>query len=934
MLQAFQEELDATVERKSRNERRFEGSIAHFVGVLSLMVLDLSLINAMVEFGILEVLLENASTNVMGVMALAVILDEVDMVDDGEESFASTGHFRPGEVRADCIETMRKMGVMSAAEMERHPTVSASIATGLHFLATLSFTMKQRIIAGELVPVLFHGMESSSGAMSKTRFQSSLAMQAMLDADGLDWSAHPGQWQELQDRVASSVPTEAQGLDLPAGWSVATSATSGDRYFFHEASGKTQWHPPSDGEQQRQDLTVAAEPRSEGEGDRVGAGVGALDVTELHDDKGLPDGWEAMKSQTEGDIYYRNLLTGETTWEFPSTVAESRQPEQEDLDNAEEHEEVHDDWLKEMGAHPNQPKARGTPARPIAGDGLTGLHAEHAEEESSSAEEEDDAAAQMAEQEMLRARRALQGSQETQSDSSNLVAGEPRRARREIGLERNTMQTPSSSLEPEPEPGPEPEPAPEPEPGNTESAKWREAAMVDKELVRARKKFNQLDGDGNGCLAGDELAELARWVFDSFHPDGQALTEAQQEAEVEKLLRRLDENGDGVLQFEEFAEWFRKTCGGISRHRKNLAVQSGRQASSKVSAEYVRQQEEAQREWEEKQRRKEQQEAERQQMEQQQYLQKEEELHDRQEEVVHADDESSSAEEEDDAAAQMAEQEMLRARRALQGSQETQSDSSNLVAGEPRRARREIGLERNTMQTPSSSLEPEPEPGPEPEPAPEPEPGNTESAKWREAAMVDKELVRARKKFNQLDGDGNGCLAGDELAELARWVFDSFHPDGQALTEAQQEAEVEKLLRRLDENGDGVLQFEEFAEWFRKTCGGISRHRKNLAVQSGRQASSSEAVGRLDHSAGSASLALALRTSHHRHTSHHRPVMVSPDLKGLNLRQALMASGSTDAAAAGSGRQLHQLRSSSGAGVPSPDDFEEVSTSTTRHGAS
>lgn len=47
-----------------------------------------------------------------------------------------------------------------------------------------------------------------------------------------------------------------------------------------------------------------------------------------------------------------------------------------------------------------------------------------------------------------------------------------------------------------------------------------------KQLERARKKFLQMDADGNGVLNGDELNKLALWVFDSFHPGGEPIDEA------------------------------------------------------------------------------------------------------------------------------------------------------------------------------------------------------------------------------------------------------------------------------------------------------------------------------------------------------------------------------------------------------------------------
>ena len=90
---------------------------------------------------------------------------------------------------------------------------------------------------------------------------------------------------------------------------------------------------------------------------------------------------------------------------------------------------------------------------------------------------------------------------------------------------------------------------------------------MDKALVRARKKFDQLDEDSSGLLEGDELLRLAEWLWSSFHPGGKALSVPEQEAETRKLLRRLDEDGDGCMSFGEFCDWFKRTCAGIEKLR-------------------------------------------------------------------------------------------------------------------------------------------------------------------------------------------------------------------------------------------------------------------------------------------------------------------------------------------------------------------------------
>ena len=47
------------------------------------------------------------------------------------------------------------------------------------------------------------------------------------------------------------------------------------------------------------------------------------------------------------------------------------------------------------------------------------------------------------------------------------------------------------------------------------------AGAVDKKaLERIRRKFDQMDEDGNGVLEGDEIRQLAPWVLSAFKPDG------------------------------------------------------------------------------------------------------------------------------------------------------------------------------------------------------------------------------------------------------------------------------------------------------------------------------------------------------------------------------------------------------------------------------
>ena len=68
-------------------------------------------------------------------------------------------------------------------------------------------------------------------------------------------------------------------------------------------------------------------------------------------------------------------------------------------------------------------------------------------------------------------------------------------------------------------------------------------------LVKAQKKFDQLDARWQWCYWRERsLLELAEWVWSSFHPGGEALSEEEKAAESSKLLGRLDANGDGACR--------------------------------------------------------------------------------------------------------------------------------------------------------------------------------------------------------------------------------------------------------------------------------------------------------------------------------------------------------------------------------------------------
>ena len=89
---------------------------------------------------------------------------------------------------------------------------------------------------------------------------------------------------------------------------------------------------------------------------------------------------------------------------------------------------------------------------------------------------------------------------------------------------------------------------------------------AERRLVRARKKFTNLDKDNSGSLEGDEIKNLALWVFSSFRSPGSSkrMTEDDKSAAVTRLLEEADTNKDGKVDFDEFASWYIMTCEEIA----------------------------------------------------------------------------------------------------------------------------------------------------------------------------------------------------------------------------------------------------------------------------------------------------------------------------------------------------------------------------------
>jgi hypothetical protein len=86
-------------------------------------------------------------------------------------------------------------------------------------------------------------------------------------------------------------------------------------------------------------------------------------------------------------------------------------------------------------------------------------------------------------------------------------------------------------------------------------------------LKAAEAKFDELDGAGNsnGFLDGDEISELAEWVWESFHPGGKPIDEAKRAELKAKLTQRVSDAPNGQISFDAFEQWFRKVSEGMRK---------------------------------------------------------------------------------------------------------------------------------------------------------------------------------------------------------------------------------------------------------------------------------------------------------------------------------------------------------------------------------
>jgi len=250
---------------------------------------------------------------------------------------------------------------------------------------------------------------------------------------------------------------------------------------------------------------------------------------------------------------------------------------------------------------------------------------------------------------------------------------------------------------------------------NTEIEMQVEVSMLSS---RAEKKWNQLDTDRNGFLEGKEVAELAEWVWSSYRP-GKAISEKETEQETIKLLRRCDINGDGRIDQEEFGLYYEKTAAAMFKFHK--AHPEKRKASQSTPE-------------------------------------------------------------------------------ALQ--RKLKIDTNPIAA-----------TRRPAMPTKEHVLV---------------------ESHITDRVQMSVMSTRAEKKWNQLDVNNNDFLEGEEIAELADWVWTSFRP-GSKITQDQLEQETAKVVNRCDFNGDGKIDKEEFQAYYEQTAAAMFKFHKAHAKKAKRK---------------------------------------------------------------------------------------------------
>ncbi|CAJ1954685.1 unnamed protein product [Cylindrotheca closterium] len=130
------------------------------------------------------------------------------------------------------------------------------------------------------------------------------------DADEAEYST--AEDDQTDGVVDDSTPTTED--EMPADWIEAVDESSGQTYYYNTATQETSWEKPLTTSDARDEVAAdATDDRSETEENQEDA---AVNETTPETDEGLPSDWIETEDGN-GQVYYYNTVTNETSWERP-----------------------------------------------------------------------------------------------------------------------------------------------------------------------------------------------------------------------------------------------------------------------------------------------------------------------------------------------------------------------------------------------------------------------------------------------------------------------------------------------------------------------------------------------------------------------------------------------------------------------------------------
>jgi hypothetical protein len=121
---------------------------------------------------------------------------------------------------------------------------------------------------------------------------------------------------------------------LLPGWFVTIDEDSGDPYYCNEVTGETTWDPPTTAATGTTSTNVANDDDDDNDSNHDDNDDDddyhdslEVDDNDADDNNDMPSSWFAVVDPNSGDVYYCNEITGETTWDKPSSIRPSSRKE-------------------------------------------------------------------------------------------------------------------------------------------------------------------------------------------------------------------------------------------------------------------------------------------------------------------------------------------------------------------------------------------------------------------------------------------------------------------------------------------------------------------------------------------------------------------------------------------------------------------------------